>query len=837
MKVSINWIKSIVGAEKTSANLIPNSIDELVEKIGAQLGAVDEVVDIGKKYQGIIIAKVVQCQKHPNADKLSVCLIDDGGKVKKVMRNKDDLVEVVCGAPNVAAGQLVAWLAPGATVPSTFDKEPLVLEAREIRGVVSNGMIASPKELGIGDEHEGILVIDKDAKPGDDFAALYRMDDYVIDIENKMFTHRPDCFGMLGIARELAGIQGVMFKSPSWYQTDAAVPASRARDDHKLTVKNEVPKLVPRFCALVIKDVKVGPSPVWLRASLNRVSVKSINNIVDLTNFYMYLTAQPLHAYDYDKVKTGILGVRLSKKGEELKLLGGKTVKLEEGITVITDGSKPIGLGGIMGGADTEVDENTKTIILECANFDMNTTRLAAMHHGLFTDATTRFTKNQSPRQNRAVIAKAADNILKLAGGRVSGKLIDDKHFNDKDVSVTTSRSFINERLGLRLSASAIKKLLENVEFKVTVKGDQLTISSPFWRTDIEIAEDIVEEVGRLYGYDHLPLVLPPRDLTPAKLDKLLSFKSRLRNILASAGANEVLTYSFLDGSLLKTSGQSSEDAYHIRNTLSPGLQHYRLSLMPSLLEKVHPNIKARFGKFALFEIGKTHIKGIDDSEKLPAELERVALVIARSADKTAGTTFYAAKKYADYLLNKLSILNTIYEPLNKNKLPRAWQIAAATYEPKRSAAVYSGKKLLGIVGEPSGLATNRLKLPNFAAGFEFDTSAMLELNRSVAPYSPLNRFPSLDQDICLRTAFGVSYVQLEEFLAKRLRSAEQEHGYGTNFQPIDIFQRPNDKAHKQTTWRITLWHPDRTLTTEETNHLLDKIASVASKELKAERI
>src|SRR3989344_2724669 len=256
MKVSVNWIRDINDKYQCSADPMPKGINALVEKIGAQLGAIDEVIDLGKKYQGIVVAKVIKCQKHPNADKLSVCLIDDGKAVKNAKRDKEGLVGVVCGAPNVAAGQLIAWIPPGITVPATADKEPFVLEAREIRGVISNGMIASQKELDLGDNHTGILVIE-DAnskvqtpkiKPGMPFADVYELDDHIIDIENKMFTHRPDLFGMLGIGRELAGIQGHVFKSPPWYREDAQIPKSNARNDHKLLIKNGLPKLVPRFC-------------------------------------------------------------------------------------------------------------------------------------------------------------------------------------------------------------------------------------------------------------------------------------------------------------------------------------------------------------------------------------------------------------------------------------------------------------------------------------------------------------------------------------------------------------------------------------------------------------
>ncbi len=831
MKVSLNWIKSITEQYHSSANLVPDGINALVEKIGAQLGAVEEVIDIGKKYEAIVVVKVVSCQKHPNGDKLSVCLVDDGKSVKSVKRNKDGLVEIVCGAANVKVGMLAAWIPPGATVPSTYDKEPFVIEAREIRGVISNGMLASLKELDIGDDHSGILEIDKTAKPGDSFAELYRMDDFVIDIENKMFTHRPDCFGMLGIARELAGIQGLMFRSPDWYREAVEIKSDGRNNGLELTIKNDVPKLVPRFCAVVIKDIKVGPSPVWLRASLSRVGVKSINNIVDLTNFYMLLTAQPLHAYDYNKVKTRVLGARLSKKGEKLKLLGGKEITLADGAVVITDGKKPVGLGGIMGGADTEVDDNTKNIILECANFDMNITRKTAMEYGLFTDAATRFTKNQSPRQNRAVIAKTADDILKIAGGRIGGQIIDDKHFQNREKSVKTNADFINGRLGLELAASEIKKLLENVEFKVVLQGLSLQIEAPFWRTDIEIPEDIVEEVGRLYGYDKLPKALPERDLTPASTNQMADFKNRVRNVLSRAGANEVLTYSFVHGSLLKKVSQDPKQAYQIANALSPDLQHYRLSLTPSLLEKVHPNIRAGYGKFALFEIGKTHVKNELDAEKLPKEYERLSLVIA-SKDRLSGAPYFAAKALCDYLLHELGIHRARYVPLSKNP-----SLASPTYyQTGRSAEVKVGSILVGRVGEYQEQTRLSLKLPESCAGFDLHLKDLLKLSNA-STYRPLNRFPELEQDLCLRTLSQLSYGELTDFVLKNLERLSKPHGYKQWIKPIDIYQREGDEKHKQTTWRIVLWHPERTLTTQESNVLLDKLAENAKKELKAERI
>jgi len=835
MKVSLNWIRYINDTYHCSADPAPDGVDTLVEKIGGQLGAVEGIIDLGKRYEGIVVVKVVSCAKHPNADKLSVCLVDDGKAIKNIERNSDGLVEIVCGAPNVKAGQLVAWIPPGATVPSSFDKDPFIIEKREIRGVASNGMLASPKELALGDSHEGLLLIDEPAKPGQPFGEVVGLNDYVIDIENKMFTHRPDLFGQLGVARELAGIQGHAFKSPNWYKEDADITADGRNGSLKIEIKNQVPKLVSRFCAITIKDVKVGPSPLWLQVRLNSVGVRPINNIVDVTNFFMLETAQPLHAYDYDKVKTGVLGARLSKKGERLKLLNGKELTLDAGDVVITDGYKPIGLGGIMGGADTEVDERTKNIVLECANFDMNQTRKTAMKYGLFTDASTRFTKNQSPRQNRAVIVKAAEEVLKLAGGRISGKLVDDKHLTVRDTSVNLTSDFIASRLGEKLSAAQIKKILENVEFKIIASGQKLSVTAPFWRTDIEIPEDIVEEVGRLYGYDKLPQDLPQRTIQPAAKNQLVELKDRLRHVLSSFGANEVLTYSFVPENLLKRTGQSPSSAYKLSNALSPGLQYYRLSLLPSLLEKVHPNIKAGYDKFALFEIGRGRDKKHIGKDGLPQEFELLSMIYAASSKTNpAGSAYFQVKNYLAGLAGELGFGLAFTDVKD---LPKA--DIAQPFEAGRTAMVSVAEtgKYLGIIGELKPAVRQALKLPEHIAGFEVDIEAIAQSAPDVKAYMPLPRFPETYQDLCLRTAAVLSYAELTGFMQAELAKAAEKDGYVYALEPLDIYQRAGDKAHKQTTWRLTLSHPERTLTTDEVNKLLDRIASQAKTKYKAERI
>jgi phenylalanyl-tRNA synthetase beta chain len=832
MKISLNWVK-----EYTDVKL---PLDELVEKIGLQLGAVDEVIDVGAKYKGIVIVKVVKCDKHPNADKLSVCLIDDGGVTKGVKRNKDGLVQVVCGAPNVHTDMLAVWLPPGVTVPSSFDKEPFVLDARELRGIVSNGMLASASELAISEDHSGIVEL-TEGKPGNDFAAALKLNDYIIDVENKMFTHRPDLFGILGVAREIAGITGKQFKSPGWYQSPErqCVP-SLEKDQLKFGLKNEIPKLVPRFMARVIQGVKVEPSPMALQVRLSSIGIRPINNIVDVTNYIMYLTGQPMHAYDYDKLENGII-IRHGKKGEKLKLLGGKEIALREQDIVIADHKKPIGLGGVMGGADTEVDESTKNIVLEVANFDMYTIRRTAMEHGLFTDAVTRFTKGQSPYQIDRVMALAVNSIVGEEPGGIPEKTIyDDKHLPKEKKVIKVEVSFINERLGEKLSGEQMKKLLENVEIDTELNGGVLHAVPPFWRTDLEIPEDIVEEIGRLYGYQHISLNLPTRTITPTPKDQLLATQQEARGMLAAAGANEVLTYTFVHGNLLDSVGQDKKLAYQVANALSPDLQYYRLSLLPSLLEKVHPNIKAGFNEFAMFEINPVHSKDLT-SGGLPIEDQRLALVFA-AEEKTArstysGAAYYQAKKYLDILLEHLGI-DAVYSSA-ENYTPKMGigKAALAPFEKSRTAIVKTRDgKLLAEIGEFSASTRKNLKLPVFAAGFELDIAAAMEAGSKTSRYQPLPRFPKVEQDITLKVDSKVEFKELFDFLNNEILKQEPQHTRH-GLVPLDIYQKSPADKHKNISFRLEIASYQRTLTTDTVNKLLDSVASRAKEKLGAERV
>ena len=844
MKVSLNIVKSLVNFE-----LPP--VDELVARVNVQLGSVEKVIDLGAQYKDARIVHVVQCEPHPNADRLHVCLIDDGGAVANVPRDDKGYVQVVCGAPNVHADMWTVWLPPNSTVPASFDDaEPFVLNARKLRGVLSQGMLAAADELAIGTDHDGIVEVGERDIPkgialqaGDSFAQVFGLDDVVLDIENKMFTHRPDCFGQLGVAREISGIFGQAFTSPDWYTV-----AQEFADGSglKLDIYNDIPDLVPRFMAVAVKNVTVQPSPLWLQCQLVAMGGKPINSIVDATNYIMLMTAQPTHAYDYDKLRGGKLGARMAREGETIALLNGKTCALGTDDIVIADSERAVALGGIMGGSDTEVSSDTKNIVLECASFDMYAVRKTAMRHGVFTDALSRFNKGQSPLQNAPVLKR----LMSMVGGEQASEVHDKKQFSDEfdeyfagkytPANIDINSSFINQRLGLQLADSDIYTLLNNVEVHSHGPEDELgymCIQVPFWRTDIELKEDVVEEVGRLYDFGKLPRQLPQRSTKPALKNPRRELKRQIREQLSRAGANEALTYSFVHEHILKRAEQHADQAYKLSNALSPDLQYYRLSVLPSLLDKVHANIKAGHDEFCLFEIGKGHDARLPHNEDgLPSERTFVDAVYA-AKKACASAPYYQAQRMAVRLLSSLGVQFELIPMATENddseELGGVEFEVAAPFDWRRSAWILCGKERLGIVGEFKQAVRRNFKLPEYAAGFSIDFDQLLAQPRDKQTYRPLSRFPSTSRDVSLRAPRDVSYAELYHVVQAAV--GESAGDITVTIEPRAIFQPANDHSIKTTTFRLRMTHYERTLTDADAKPIVDRVATMALAKLGAE--
>jgi phenylalanyl-tRNA synthetase beta chain len=808
---------------------------ELAEKLNSQIGAFDEIIDWGARYDGVYLVKVVSVNKHPDADKLSVCLIDDNGAAKAVERNEQGLVQVVCGAPNVKEDILVPWISPGTTVPSSLsDKEPFILSKIKLRGVESNGMLASPRELQMGDLHEGILIIDSKDHPkrllktGTNFKELYDLDDIIVDFENKMFTHRPDCFGQIGIAREIAGIQSIKFESPEWY-LDLKPTYPEANSDLKLQVENKVPNLTQRYMGVVIEGIKIEPSPLWLQIALTKLGIRPISNIVDITNYMMSVTAQPMHAFDYDKVaqKANVaqIIVRKAKKDETLTIIGGKTIKLDPTDIVIADSKQAIALGGVMGGADSEISDSTTKIILESAVFDMYVARRTSMRHGLFSEAVTRFTKGQNHYQTAPVLAEAIKMIQELFPESKIGQVCDvGMKIEHRPIPPEVSTEQVNNLLGTEFKESEVAKILELVEIPSHNAGGMLCVNCEnnfaFWRQDLAIAEDIIEEVGRLYGFNKIKAKLPTRASSPARSNSMIELKNEIRRILSSHGANEVLTYNFVNADLLTKAKQDPKMAFKIRNALSPDLQHYRMSLIPNLIEKVHSNLKAGEDNLAIFEIGKTHLKNHLAEDGLPKEFQRLSFVFA-SSQKESGSPFYVAKSYLNDLLNSLNLEFKFIElgaEMFGNKIP-----VTSVYKLGHSAGVEINGQISGVVGEFDTNVAKNFKLPPNAAGFELDLDLPVE-NFNLSPnYQELNKFPEVSQDLTLERSDSVKYSELEHELSSAISSQTDKKGIQFSLELKDIFQKTS-KDPKNFTFGITFWHSERTLTTKEVTKIVEGV-------------
>ena len=833
MKVSLNIVRSLINFE------LP-SVDELVLRVNQQLGGVEEVIDLGAKYAGARIVRIVECGKHPDADRLSVTKIDDGGAVPDVPRNDNGYVQVVCGAPNVHADMWAIWLPPGSTVPASFDDaEPFVLGARPLRGVLSQGMLAAADELAIGTDHKGIIEITENDLPsgaelqaGARFAEIFGLDDFVLDIENKMFTHRPDCFGQLGVAREIAGIFGQQFTSPEWYKAQQQFSTAEGLD---LMITNGAPELVPRFMAVAIKDVEVKPSPLWLQCQLVAMGGKPINNIVDTTNYIMLMTAQPTHAYDYDKLRGHQLGARLARPDEKVSLLNGKEYELTADDIIIADGEGVIGLAGIMGGSNTEVSNDTKNIVLECATFDMYALRKTAMRHGVFTDALARFNKGQSPLQNAAVLKR----LMSMVSGVQASEVFDLKQYSDEfddyfdgkytPANIDIDSKFINERLGLKLSENDICGLLNNVEIKShgpEEELDYICIQSPFWRTDLELSEDIVEEVGRLYSFDKLPRELPHRSIKPAPKNPRRELKNAIRQSLSRAGANEILTYSFVHERILKNAEQDVTQAYKLSNALSPDLQYYRLTVLPSLLDKVYTNIKSGHNEFALFEIGKGHLKSKGlNKEGLPIENNYIDLVYTSKKDKP-GAPFYVTKKLINNLGKDLGVKFEFEKIVNQIDK----QILAPFDIDRSSLIIIDNGDIVGLVGELKQSVIKNFKLPQYISAASIDIDILQKnISKNIGDsYHPLSKFPSTRRDISIEIDLAVSYKDVLNVVKNSLQKQDDEF---ISISLVDIY-RAKDSSFKTITLNISMTNYNRTLTATDASRIIENINKAVSVKL-----
>lgn len=825
MRVSTNLLKQF--GDITASN------EEIVKLIQAHIGEVDYYHNLAEDYEDIVIAEIVKKEDHPDADKLAVYKVNYGEK---------EPIQVVAGDKNLTVGDKVVYMKVGSKIPYSIQMEekPMEIKSVNLRGVKSNGMMGSAKELNVGTDHEKVLVLPEDAPVGEPFSKYYELDDFIIEIENKALTNRGDLFGILGISRELTAILGNKFESPKWYLSyDKDLKPETTCV--KLKVINDAEAICPRYSAIALDDIKVKNSPIWLKSTLIKCGIKPINNIVDTTNYISLLIGQPLHAFDFDKIvkndpnskNCANINIRMATSDEKILALDDKLYNLDENIMVIADSTHPIAIAGVIGGKDTQVDENTKRIVLESANFDKASIRKSSMKLGLFTESATRFKHNLDPKQCITGLLKATEIMGDIAQSKIASEIVDIYHEEGKTRTIQIEHTHLNKVLGTELSLEQIASILDNLEYSVekerVKEQDLLYITPPYWRRDIEIKEDIYEDIARVYGFNNIKISLPKKEIKPPAGNNIVKIKSKIREILSNSGANEMITYSFVSAKSFDECGLDSNLAYKIKNSLSPELSLMRTCILQSLLSKARENIDRGNEKFVTYEINIAHINNYIHEDKLPIEHWYLGLLLANTQPKKETSAFYTAKRYLEKIFKSIGIEDAKYQLVSESEeidIPPFIKNLLGVFDPNTSAIVSVGGIKLGIVGELKGIVRENYKLPKYTSAMEINVEELVKIKPISKKYKEQPIYPSFTQDLCFEMTAETGYSDVEREIKHIL---EKENLWST-IECIDIYQDSKDLEKKRVTFTITASHYDKTLKDKEIKNIVSRITKRVSK-------
>ncbi|MDA1188151.1 MAG: phenylalanine--tRNA ligase subunit beta [Chloroflexi bacterium] len=804
MQVPLSWLKKYV-----PITLPPRELAHRLTMGGVEVGGIGE---IGTSWEPdkVVVGHVLKVDPHPNADRLRLPTVDVGN---------GEHITVVCGAPNVAAGQKIAFAKEGARLFNTHSGHIEPLRPANIRGFKSVGMVCSVLELGIGDDHTGILVLPDESEIGSPLADI--LGDVIFETETT--PNRPDCLSMLGIAHEVAAHTGQAVTEP-----DADYPEDDDPIEKQATVEIADPDLCYRYTASLISGVKVGPSPQWLQDALVKAGQRPINNVVDITNYVMLEYNQPLHAFDFGKVKERRIIVRQARKGEELETLDGVKRKLSPPMLVIADASDAIGLAGVMGGANSEVSDGTTTILLESANFDAVNTRRTAAALKLSTGASYRFERSIRAELAPLALRRATKLILDIAGGKAAKGIIDHYPGEKPAPTVHLTRKRIKQVLGTDIPPDKVESVLTSLGFtkkKSSTKNDGLHLEAPYWRSDIAIEDDVVEEIARIIGYDEMPTTTIATSIPHHAPQPMWELKQRTRDLLAAAGMREIVTYSLTSQATIEKAETLEPKPLAMANPMSAQFQYLRTSLRGSMLETLATNwhTSLRDG-LRLFEVSRVYMPTKAD---LPDERETLIGAIAGRRlplswlAKELGEVdmgFFDAKGVVQSLLSSLRI-EAAFEPSENNALL-----------PGRTASIVCGDHTVGIVGEVHPRILARFDLTETPVTiFEIDLPKLLQSASAASrSYATASRFPESLRDIALVVDSGVPSSNIEAFVS--------QHKMVQRVTPFDVFTGGDVPTGKKSiAYEIVFQSEKDTLTSEQVGRALEDILRRLQKEFGAE--
>jgi len=805
VKVSHKWLKNYIELEAE-----PEEVKEKLTMLGLE---VESVEYLGEKFKNFYVGEVLEVNKHPNADRLTVCKVSIG----------KDTLQIICGAPNVSSGQKVPVALVGAIIPrNQHDPEgkPFVLTRARIRGVESFGMICSEYELGLGDDKEGIMVLEPNAKVGQPLAEYFGLDDFVYDIS--ITPNRPDCLSHIGIARELAVAFGLKLKKP-----EIKVVESDKKVTDYASVEIIDPLNCPRYTARVVLNVKVEPSPKWLQNYLQSVGLRPINNIVDITNFVLYEIGHPLHAFDYDKLAGHKIIVKCAEDGEVFITLDGKARTLRKDTLMICDAQKPVAIAGVMGGANSQITEETRNVLIESAYFNPISIRRTSKYLGLSTDASYRFERGADPEAVIWALNRAAQLMAEIAGGEVLRGIIDvyPVKIEPKVVSLRFSR--LNSIIGLEIPRDEVIKILEGLEFEVLNLDEKgLTVKVPTFRPDVEREIDLIEEVARVYGYDKIPDKM--QSIVHFSAEKIkIDFHNLVRGRLIGAGFKEVVTNSMLDQD---KAGLFGENFVKVLNPLSKEMSALRTSLIPSALEVVKHNFGYGIKNLKFFEIGKVFRVSFDEDEKPKfvdnyIEEERLLILMTGLAEpisydvKERNFDIYDLKGEVEKLFRALFLENYQFIYYSNNSEIAEFEIGIEI------AGKYAGKLFKA--------SDDLLKKFDIEADIyiaEIDFELICKHSKiEERQYAEFPRFPSVYRDLAFVIDEAVPVGEVEKAIREKAGEILK------SIRLFDIYRGERiGEGKKSVAFSLEILSKEKTLTDEEVNELIKKVVNYVEQKLGA---
>ncbi len=791
MKLPYSWLKEYVNTKF--------SAEDIAEKLTMAGLEVEEVIS-GMNCSGVIVGKVISLEKHPNADKLRVAMVDVGPEV----------LQIVCGAANLEKGQIVPVAVVGAKL-ADFE-----IGKATLRGVDSYGMICSEKELGPGDDHSGILVLTKAHKIGEVFVSD-KGSDQVIDVN--ILANRPDCMSIIGLAREVSAITGekLSLRDPKFSDTKSPSPV-------RVTVSDS--NLCPRYLSRVISGVNLSETPTWMAQRLLASGIRSIDLLVDISNYVMLEYGQPLHFFDLDKLADKVINVRPAKSGETIRTLDGNLRKLTPDNLVIANSQYPIAIAGVMGGEETEISKTTKNIFIEAAVFDKASIRRTSRTLGLRSEAVARYEKGLGLATPEQAIDRAAELLVELAGGTIASKREDTHAGNLKHKTVSLNPSKLNAFLGSNFSDALIRKTLTSLGFSVNIRTKyHFEIEAPFWRVDIDEAVDLYEEVARIVGFDQILSTLPYDVHTVSVPNQYFDFSRKLRHELAAIGLSEIMTYSFASDKELVVTGADPKEAFEVANPLVKEQKYMRVSLIPKLLESLASN-QYLADNVSFFEFGKTfhrlpsvipaktRIQGKPQSLPLEKSLLSIGIIGGKTwpISYPEGSEYYQVKGALEHLFSFISVDKVEFVAKE-----------SSLYEGGRSAEILVGKEVLGEIGEIRSVVSRTVGLKKPVAVAILDLDVLMTLLPLEKVSSQISKYQHSQRDISFVIPSTVSIMQI-------LDTLQGVDGLISSVEICDIYQgRSLDQGQKSVTVRLTIVSHDRTLTEDE----VEKVVVICQNKVK----